>query len=55
MAETDFEAVAEALGGRGITVGDRTALEAAVTEALVADTYTLIAAKIPRGSYDGRI
>ena len=55
MVETDFEAVADALGGRGITVGDRTALEAAVTEALVADTYTLIAAKIPPGSYDGRI
>ena len=55
MVETDIEAVADALGGRGITVGDRTALEAAVTEALVADTYTLIAAKIPRGSYDGRI
>ena len=55
MVETDFEALADALGGRGITVGDRPALEAAVTEALAAETYTLIAAKIPRGSYDGRI
>lgn len=55
MAETDFEAVAKALGGHGVTVADRGALEAAMRDALRADTYTVIAAKIPRGSYDGRI
>ena len=55
MAETDFVAVAKALGGRGVTLEDRGALEAAIRDALRADTYTVIAAKIPRGSYDGRI
>ena len=55
MTETDFEAVAKALGGRGVTVEDRGALETAMREALAADTYTVIVAKIPRGSYDGRI
>jgi acetolactate synthase-1/2/3 large subunit len=55
MTESDFEAVAKALGGNGVTVEDRGALEAAMRDALRADTYTVIAAKIPRGSYDGRI
>ncbi|MBL6600351.1 MAG: thiamine pyrophosphate-binding protein [Alphaproteobacteria bacterium] len=55
MTETDFETVAKALGGNGVTVEDRGALEAAMRDALRADTYTVIAAKIPRGSYDGRI
>ncbi len=55
MTETDFEAVAKALGGNGVTVEDRGALETAMRDALRADTYTVIAAKIPRGSYDGRI
>ncbi len=55
MAETDFEAIAKALGGNGLTVEDPGALEAAMRDALRADTYTMIAARIPRGSYDGRI
>jgi acetolactate synthase I/II/III large subunit len=55
MIETDFEALANVLGGHGVTVADRGALEAAMRDALRADTFTVIAAKIPRGSYDGRI
>ncbi len=55
MNETDFAAVAQALGGRGITVDDRAALAQAVSEALTADRFTVIAAKLPRGAYDNRI
>lgn len=55
MDETDFAVLANALGGRGITVENRDALEVAIKNALVSDVYTIIACKIPRGSYDGRI
>jgi acetolactate synthase-1/2/3 large subunit len=55
MIETDFESLAKVLGGNGVTVEDRGALEVAMRDALRADTYTVIAAKLPRGSYDGRI
>ena len=54
-AETDFPAVAQALGGRGVAVEDREALAAAVSDALAADRFTLIACRIPRKSYDGRL
>ena len=55
MCETDFSVLANALGGRGITVENREALETAIKTALTSDVYTIIACKIPRGSYDGRI
>ena len=55
MDETDFAVLANALGGRGVTVENRDALEVAIKNALVSDVYTIIACKIPRGSYDGRI
>ncbi|MFL2934096.1 MAG: thiamine pyrophosphate-binding protein, partial [Thalassobaculaceae bacterium] len=55
MHETDFSVLANALGGRGITVENREALETAIKNALASDIYTIIACKIPRGSYDGRI
>ena len=55
MNETDFAVLANALGGHGITVENRDALASAIENALVSDVYTIIACKVPRGSYDGRI
>lgn len=52
---TDFAAVAEAMGGRGVTATDRTGLEVALTDALGADTFTVIACPIGQRPYDGRI
>ncbi|PUB16248.1 thiamine pyrophosphate-binding protein [Yoonia sediminilitoris] len=51
----DYAAVAQAFGGNGVTVSDRTELTAALQDALNADSFTLIAAKIAQQSYDGRI
>jgi len=52
---TDFPAVAEALGGRGVAVNDRAALAEAVKAGLAAgDRFTVIAAEIGRQAYDGR-
>jgi len=51
---TDFAAVAEALGGKGVTARDRDSVAAAVHAALAADTFTLIACPIGRQPYDGR-
>lgn len=48
-------AIGEAMGGAGITVHNRTELRAAIEGALTADTFTVIAAEIDRGGYDGRI
>lgn len=55
MHETDFVAIAEALGGIGIWCEDRETLAAAVRTGLKADTFTLCACRIDRQSYDGRI
>ncbi|WP_340108200.1 thiamine pyrophosphate-binding protein [Pikeienuella sp. HZG-20] len=52
---TDFTAVANAMGGVGVTVADRAALRAAVAAAYRRDTFTLISAMIGRNAYDGRI
>jgi acetolactate synthase-1/2/3 large subunit len=54
FGKTDFAAVARALGGRGIDVKSRGALRHAVADGLEAETFTLIAAQIERGAYDGR-
>jgi acetolactate synthase-1/2/3 large subunit len=54
FGETDFAAVARALGGRGVDVQSRADLRQAVEEGLAADTFTVIAAHIDRGAYDGR-
>ena len=51
---TDFPALTEALGGRGIKVTDRAALADAVKSGLQADTFTVIAAEIGAKAYDGR-
>jgi acetolactate synthase-1/2/3 large subunit len=51
----DFADIGRAFGGHGATVSDGDALAAALEEALAADTFTVIAAQIDRGGYDGRI
>ncbi len=55
FAGTDFTAVADAMGGVGVTCHDRASLNQAVTEAYGRDTFTLISAVIGRNAYDGRI
>ncbi len=52
---TDFAAVGRALGGRGVDVDNRAALDRALRDALQADTFTLIACAIDRRAYDERI
>ncbi|UWR17168.1 thiamine pyrophosphate-binding protein [Sulfitobacter sp. M368] len=51
----NFAAMGVAFGGRGATVRSRKALETALEQAMQADTFTVIAAVIDRGAYDGRI
>ncbi len=55
FAKHDFAAIGRAFGGAGHTVTSRTELEAALEAAQNADTFTVIAAVIERGAYDGRI
>jgi acetolactate synthase-1/2/3 large subunit len=55
FARHDFAAVARAFGGIGHTVTSRTELQGALDDVLNAETFTVIAAIIERGSYDGRI
>ena len=55
FAETDFAALGEALGGRGVVVEDRAGLAAALEEALCADTFTILACRFGRQAYDGRL
>ena len=51
----DFAAMGRAFGGNGVTVRDRAGMRAALTDALDADRFTVIAVEIARGSYDGKI
>ncbi len=51
----DYAAIARSFGGAGHTVGSREELRDALAQAQTADTFTLIAATIDRGDYDGRI
>lgn len=55
FAKHDFAAIGRAFGGAGATVRSRSELEAAMIDAMEAPTFTVIAAVIERGSYDGRI
>lgn len=55
FAQHDFAAIGRAFGGNGATVHSRDALRAALEDALHADSFTVIAAHIDRGAYDGRI
>jgi acetolactate synthase-1/2/3 large subunit len=50
---TDFAALARVYGGNGVTVTGEGAAGPAVTEALKAEKFTLIAVEIPRRAYDG--
>jgi acetolactate synthase-1/2/3 large subunit len=52
---TDFVALAQALGGRGVTAESRENLDRALREAFEADTFTIISCPIDRQAYDGRI
>lgn len=52
---TDFAAVGQALGGRGVTVETRAELATAIQQALAADTFTVLACKFDRKAYDGRL
>ena len=51
----DFAAIGRAFGGAGHTVMSRAELRTALQAAMEADTFTVIAAVIERGAYDGRI
>ena len=51
----DFAAIGRAFGGHGVRVTNRAELRAALRAAQQADTFTVIAAEIDRGSYDNRI
>ncbi|MGX0974517.1 acetolactate synthase-1/2/3 large subunit [Roseovarius sp. MBR-51] len=51
----DFAAIGRAFGGHGVRVTNRAELRAALQAAQEADTFTVIAAEIDRGSYDNRI
>ena len=51
----NVSALAEAMGGNGITVRDRKALAKAVEDGLAAENFTIISAVIGRQAYDGRL
>ncbi len=53
--EHDFAAMGRAFGGNGVTVRDRDALATALQDAMQANAFTVIAAVIERGAYDGSI
>ena len=55
FAKHDFAKLAEAFGGTGHTVGSAAELKEALAAAQEADNFTVIAAVIDRGAYDGRI
>ena len=55
FAKHDFAAMGRAFGGAGHTVTSRDELTTALEAAQRADTFTVIAAVIDRGAYDGRI
>ncbi len=51
----DIAAIGRAFGGAGAMARSRSELRAALLAAQIADTFTVIAAIIERGAYDGRI
>ncbi|WP_338469184.1 Acetolactate synthase [Roseobacter fucihabitans] len=55
FAKHDFAAMGVAFAGAGHTVTNRAELSTALQTAMTADTFTVIAAVIERGAYDGRI
>ena len=55
FGETDFAAVADGLGGRGVWVEDREALMQELDAALQAETFTILGCRIGRAAHDGRL
>lgn len=55
FARHDYAAMGKAFGGAGHTVTSREELDQALQKAMQAQTFTVIAAVIDRGAYDGRI
>jgi acetolactate synthase-1/2/3 large subunit len=55
FGETDFAALARAFGGQGAVCGSRAELRTAMAAALAAPTFTVVACRIARQSYDGRL
>ncbi|PCJ05329.1 MAG: acetolactate synthase, partial [Rhodobacteraceae bacterium] len=55
FARHDFAAIGRAFSGNGVTVRNRKELRAALTDAMTAQSFTVIAAEIEPGGYDGRI
>ena len=55
FGEHDFAALGRAFGGNGFTVNSREELAKAIQHGLDSERFTVIAAVIDRGSYDGRI
>ena len=55
FARHDFAAIGRAFGGHGVRVGNRAELRAALAAAQAAGSFTVIAAEIAPGGYDGRI
>lgn len=52
---SNFAAIAEAMGGVGVTVDNRVDLADALETALGRDRFTVIAARLDRKGYDGRL
>ena len=51
---SDFPTIANALGGHGVWVDDAETLKSETKDALERDTFTLLACRIGRKSYDGK-
>ncbi len=54
FARHDFAALGRALGGHGVSVRNREELRTALTAAMDADRFTVIAAEIEKESYNGK-
>ncbi len=52
---TDFAAIGKALGGHGVWCDSRSDIDREIRAALARDSFTLIAARIGRKAYDGRL
>jgi acetolactate synthase-1/2/3 large subunit len=55
FAQHDFAAMGRAFGGNGQTVHSRDELQLALKAAQQAQSFTVIAAVIEKGAYDGRL
>ncbi len=51
---SDFPAIAKALGGHGVWIDNTSSLEKETLSALQRDTFTILACRIGRKSYDGK-